>query len=153
MGAQGCELRLLLVEVMFLRFDFDVLFIPPPHHPCNKVAGGILESSCPSVYLWRRWFLSSRMLPFSPRVTLSHIWTTHGKKNVPYWIWGPKVKHTGQWRKNTVSRLKNVILSIGVTISHIWTTHGRKMFPIEFGIKTQKVKHTGHQSRNTVSWL
>jgi hypothetical protein len=26
------------------------------------------------------WFQGSKMLPFPPRVTISHIWTTHGRK-------------------------------------------------------------------------
>jgi hypothetical protein len=53
-------------------------------------------------------FLGSGMLPFPPRVTISHIWTTHRRK-----IFGVKrsrVKCTGHQSRNMVSGLKNVTL-------------------------------------------
>jgi hypothetical protein len=51
--------------------------------------------------------LDSRMLLFSPRVTRSHIQTTHGRKMFPikFGVKKLKVKFTGHWSRNMVSRL------------------------------------------------
>jgi hypothetical protein len=34
-----------------------------------------------------KWFPDSKMLSFSPKVTISHVWTTHGMKMIPIKFW------------------------------------------------------------------
>jgi hypothetical protein len=57
-------------------------------------------------------FLGPRTLSFPPRVILSHIWTTHGRKMLPtdLGVKRSKAKCTGIQSRNMISRLKNAII-------------------------------------------
>jgi hypothetical protein len=53
------------------------------------------------------WFPGSKQLSLPPRVTISHIWTTHRRKMYPidFEVKRSKVKRTGHQSRNTVSGL------------------------------------------------
>jgi hypothetical protein len=91
---------------------------------------------------WSRktFFPGPRTLSFPPRVTILHIWTSHGRKIFPS-ILEPK----GQRSSPLVIKVEICFLGRRMLLfpprfakSHKWTMHGKKMFPTEFGVKSQR---------------
>jgi hypothetical protein len=79
------------------------------------------------------WFQGSRVLLFPLRDTISHIWTTHGRKMFP--IKFAVQRSSALDIEVEIQGSRVLLFPLRDTVSHIWTTHKRKMIPIEFGVE------------------
>jgi hypothetical protein len=85
-------------------------------------------------------FTGSIPLTLPPRVTISHIWTTHGKKMFPIEFRVQRSSTLDIEVKTLFPGSRALCFPLRKTILHIWTTYERKMFLFEFWVKRSMVK-------------